>query len=199
MFLFRHGETANAKDVCLNGHYDVGLSEKGLQQASRIAKALEKHPIRAAYSSDLKRASHGARMIAEPHGLEPVILPELRELSFGKWEGMSLAELNEKFPGEMDRRIRQTEAFRADGGESFQELSERVVPKFQEIVARHPGETIAMVCHGGVNRAILAHVLQFPLANLFRLSQSYAAVNIIQFYKEQVMVELLNGSWEQIP
>jgi len=198
VYLFRHGETANAHEICLNGHYDVALSDKGMEQARQLAQALQNQPVRAVYSSDLQRTLNGACLIAEPHGLQPVTFPELRELSFGEWEGMSLAELNEKFPGEMDQRIRQTERFRADGGESFQELHDRVIPKFEEITSRHPDETIVLMCHGGVNRAILAHLLGFPIANLFRISQFYAAVNIIQFYEEQVMVELLNGTWQHI-
>lgn len=182
----------------MNGHFDVALSDTGLEQSRQLAKALQDQPIRAVYSSDLQRTYQGARLIAEHHGLDPVAFPELRELFFGEWEGKSLAELSEKFPGEMNKRLKQTELFRADGGETFQELHDRVIPKFMEVTASHPNDTIAFMCHGGVNRAILAHLLGFPLANLFRISQNYAAVNIIQFYEDQVMVELLNGTWQHI-
>ena len=198
VYLFRHGETANAQQICMNGHFDVALSDTGQEQARQLAQALQDHPIRAVYSSDLQRSYQGARLIAEHHQLEPVAFPELRELSFGEWEGKSLAELSELFPGEMDKRTKQTELFRADGGESFQELHDRVIPKFMELTARHSKDTIALVCHGGVNRAILAHLLGFPIANLFRISQHFAAVNIIQYYEDQVMVELLNGTWQHI-
>jgi alpha-ribazole phosphatase len=198
VYLFRHGETANAHQICMNGHFDVALSETGMEQAGQLASAMKDQPLRAVYSSDLQRTYQGARLIAEHHKLDPMAFPELRELSFGKWEGKSLAELNEKYPGEMDKRLRQTELFRADGGETFQELNDRVIPKFLEITDSHPNDTIAFVCHGGVNRAILAHLLGFPIANLFRISQHFAAVNIIQFYEDQVMVELLNGTWQHI-
>jgi len=198
VYLFRHGETANAHQICMNGHFDVALSDTGLEQSRQLAEALKDQSLAAVYSSDLQRTHDGARLIAEHHGLKPVAHPELRELSFGEWEGKSLAELSKQFPGEMDKRIKQTELFRADGGETFQELHDRVIPKFMEITTSHPNETIAFVCHGGVNRAILAHLLGFPIANLFRISQSFAAVNIIQFYKDQVLVELLNGTWQQI-
>lgn len=198
VYLFRHGETANADQICMNGHFDVALSENGVEQARQLAEAMKGQPLRAVYSSDLQRTVQGARLIAEHHAFEPVAFPELRELSFGEWEGKSLAELSEKFPGEMNKRLKQTELFRADGGETFQELHERVIPKFLEITASHSNDSIAFVCHGGVNRAILAHLLGFPIANLFRISQHFAAVNIIQFYEDQVMVELLNGTWQHI-
>jgi len=196
--LFRHGETANAHQICMNGHFDVALSDTGQEQARQLAQALQDQPICAVYSSDLQRSYQGARLIADHHKLKPVAFPELRELSFGEWEGKSLTELSKQFPGEMDKRLKQTELFRADGGETFQELHDRVIPKFLEITRSHPNDTIALVCHGGVNRAILAHLLGFPIANLFRISQHFAAVNIIQFYEDQVMVELLNGTWQHI-
>ena len=198
VYLFRHGETANAHQICMNGHFDVALSENGIEQASQLAQAMKGQSLSAVYSSDLQRTSEGARLIAEHHSLKPIAFPELRELSFGEWEGKSVAELSEQFPGEMDKRLKQTELFRADGGETFQELHDRVIPKFMEITASHTNDTIAFVCHGGVNRAILAHLLGFPIANLFRISQHFAAVNIIQFYEGQVMVELLNGTWQHI-
>ncbi len=198
VYLFRHGETANAHQIRMNGHFDVALSDTGLEQSRQLAQALQDQPIRAVYSSDLQRTYEGARLIAEHHALEPVACPELRELFFGEWEGKSLTELSEKFPGEMNKRLKQTELFRADGGETFQELHDRVIPKFMEITASHPSDTIAFVCHGGVNRTILAHLLGFPISNLFRISQHFAAVNIIQFYEDQVMIELLNGTWQHI-
>jgi len=198
VYRLRHGETANAPQVCLNGHYDVALSEEGWNQSRQLAQALKNLPIRAGYCSDLQRAREGARLIAEPHGLEPQAHPELRELSFGDWEGLSLKELHAKYPGEMEQRLKYTENFRAEGGESFQELRDRVVPKFEEITARHPEDHIVLMCHGGVNRTLLSHILGLPIARLFRISQEYGAVNIIQFYPDQPVVELMNGTHSKI-
>ncbi len=198
VYLLRHGETANAAQVCLNGHFDVALSDAGWNQSRQLAQALKNLPIHSVYCSDLQRAREGARLIAEPHNLEPLDYPELRELSFGNWEGLSLKELQEKHPGDMERRLKYTESFRADGGESFQELQDRVIPKFEEIIARHAQDHIVLMCHGGVNRTILSHILGFPVSRLFRISQEYAAVNIIQFYPDHPVVELTNGTHNHI-
>lgn len=198
VYLLRHGETANAAQVCLNGHYDVALSDQGWNQSRQLAQALKNLPIHSVYCSDLQRAHEGARLIAEPHHLKPLACPELRELSFGNWEGLSLKELREKHPGEMEQRLKDTESFRADGGESFQELRDRVIPKFEEIVARHPEDHIVLMCHGGVNRTILSYILGLPIARLFRISQEYGAVNIIQFYPDHPVVELTNGTHNHI-
>lgn len=198
IYLIRHGETANADQICMNGHFDVALSQNGMAQMETVANALSQLPLKAVYSSDLTRTLTGARLIAARHNLEPVAHADMRELSFGKWEGMSLQELTEKHPGEMEKRIKHTELFRADGGETFGELADRVVPRYHAIVEQHPHDVIAIMSHGGVNRAILSHLLGIPIAHLFRFAQEYAAINVIQYYRDQVVVELMNGSAHQV-
>nr|WP_272908756.1 histidine phosphatase family protein [Nitrospina gracilis] len=198
VYLIRHGEVANAHLICMNGHYDVALSEKGEEQMREVAEALSPLPLQAVYSSDLTRTLTGARLIAEKHNLDPIAFPEIRELSFGKWEGLSVKELTEKFPGEMEKRIKHTELFRADGGETFDELAARVVPRYNAIIEQHPNDVIAIMSHGGVNRTILSHLLGIPTAHLFRFAQEYAAINVIQYYTDQVVVELMNGSTREI-
>ncbi len=194
----RHGEVANAQKICLNGHFDVDLSDHGRGQSKRFADQLSTFPISAVYSSDLKRTREGADLVAHPHGLTPSYCPELRELSFGKWEGMTVKELNELHPGMLDHRFKNPDTFQADGGESFQDLSERVLPRFHEIAQKHLGETIAIVAHGGVNRVVLCDLLGFPLKNLFRISQEYAAVNRILYRPGSPLVDIVNGTANQL-
>ena len=194
VYLFRHGETANSKEVSFNGHFDVGLSAKGEDQFAEWAKVLKDEPFTAIYSSDLQRTRIGAQSLAEPHKLEPVPYPELRELSFGEWEGLSVTEVDKKFPKQLAKRMKNTEKFQVEGGETFEQLRQRVIPRFEEIIARHPNEQIALVCHGGVNRVILSHLLEVPIKRIFRMKQDYAALNIIQYYGDEPVVELLGGS-----
>lgn len=199
VYLIRHGKTANTERNCFNGHFDVELSACGLEQMREISQVLRDKPIRAVYSSDLRRTVAGARLIAEPHGIQPVAYPELRELSVGKWEGLSVDEVNKLYPGEIEKRFRDIETSRVQGGETIGELQNRALPKFLEIVKNHPRESIAMVCHGGVNRTILYHLLEIPLKHFFRTRQDFACINMIQFYDGNfVTVELLNGSARQI-
>jgi alpha-ribazole phosphatase len=194
VYLFRHGETANSKEVCFNGHFDVGLSANGENQFREWAQVLRKEPFKAIYSSDLDRTRTSAQLLAEPHQLEPIACPELRELCFGDWEGLSVAEVEKRYPDQLEERMKNIEAFQVDGGETFGQLQKRVVPKFEEIVTRHPNEQIAMVCHGGVNRVILSHLLEIPIKRIFRVKQDYAALNIIQFYGDEPVIDLLGGA-----
>ena len=94
ILLFRHGETANSKEVCFNGHYDVGLSERGRKQFQHWADILKQKKIKAIYSSDLQRTRKSAQIIGKEHGLEPAAYPELRELSLGIWVGMSISAVD---------------------------------------------------------------------------------------------------------
>ncbi|MGV7220534.1 MAG: histidine phosphatase family protein [Nitrospinales bacterium] len=193
IYLIRHGETANAKDHALNGHFDIELSLKGKDQISSVAKALKDSPIRAIYSSDLIRTLDSAKIISQNFELQPICYPELRELSFGKWEGLSLKELNSKYPGEVQKRFANPETFQAEGGETLNQLVERVLPKYEEIIDKHSGEEIVIMSHGGVNRVILGHLLGIPLNNVFRITQENAGINIIQYYNGQPVIELVNG------
>ena len=199
IYLFRHGETANAGQVCFNGHHDVDLSAKGRAQFERLAETLQPLPVQAVYSSDLKRTRIGAELIAKPHDLTSLACPELRELCFGDWESMSVEEVNEKYPGQLTERLKNIATFSVKGGETFQQLSDRVIPKFEEIVARHPEGAIVIVAHGGVNRVILGHVLEIPIKNIFRIQQEYGTVNILQFYDGQPVAELIGGSPDAVP
>ena len=199
IYLIRHGETANAGEVCFNGHFDVDLSDKGREQSHLLAKALRNLPIDAVYSSNLKRTQIGAKFIADGHNLKHVPYKELRELAFGDWEGLSVSEVNRKYPEKLKERLKNIELFRVEGGESFFQLNDRVLPKFRDILADHPSGNIVIFCHGGVIRTILAHVLEIPIKNLFRINQPYASVNIIQYYEGgNPVVDLMAGIHDNI-
>ena len=198
VYLLRHGETANAHQVCLNGHFDVDVSPWGTTQFEKLSAALGATPLKAVYSSDLRRTKDGADRIAQPHSLEPMAVQEFRELSFGIWEGLSVEEIDKKFPGQLAARSQNIEKFSVEGGETFRQLQDRVLPKFHEIIARHPTDSIAIVAHGGVNRVILGHILGIPIKKIFRIHQDYAALNIIQYYGDEPVVEVMGGSHKTI-
>ena len=159
IYLIRHGETANAGEVCFNGHFDVDLSDKGRKQSLLLAKALRNLPINAVYSSDLKRTQIGAKFISDGlQSLKHVPYKELRELAFGDWEGLSISEVNLRYPDKLKERLQNIELFQVEGGESFFQLKDRVIPKFKSILANHPSDNIVILCHGGVIRIILSYM-----------------------------------------
>ena len=147
----RHGETAWNVDSRIQGQLDIELNETGRWQAKRVGHALSSEKITAVYSSDLGRAHQTAQSISDVTGI-PVIPNEgLRERSFGKFEGKTFDEIRETWPEESANwRKRIPEWEPPEGGESLLQLRQRVTQTMHELAARHPGEQIVVVAHGGV-------------------------------------------------
>ena len=151
----RHGETSWNADARIQGQLDIGLNETGRWQAQRVGQALAEEAITAVYSSDLERAHATAQSISEVKGI-PVIPHEgLRERSFGMFEGKTFDEIHQEWPEHAHNwRKRIPEWQPPEGGESLIQLRERVTRTVQELAARHPGEQIVLVAHGGVLDAL---------------------------------------------
>jgi len=149
--------------------------------------------LQAVYTSDLNRAVRSAEIIAGPYGIKPVETPDLRERSFGIWEGMTFSEIKEKYPEEFESWANNPLKYSPIEGESTLGVKDRIIPSLTKILDNHKGENIAVVAHGGVNRIILCHFLGIPLENIFRIEQDYAAVNIIELWDKYPVVKLING------
>lgn len=192
VLLIRHGSVGG--DGVLHGHVDVPLTEQGRAQAERLARRLAAEPLAAVYASDLQRARETAEILAGPQGLSVVEEPALRELHMGRWDGRPIRELLEREGVLLRRWWKELESFRIPEGESLADLAARAVPAFERIVARHRGETVAVVAHGGTNRVILFRYLGIPLARFHALAQDPACLNRLVLYPDgNTVVELVNG------
>jgi broad specificity phosphatase PhoE len=117
-------------------------------------------------------------------------------MGFGNWEGLTFSELMERFPEELKSRINDPVHFSPPGGESINDLRKRVIPKFNELIKRHRGESFCIVGHGGVNRIILLEALGADLYNFYRIEQDFACVNIVDFHPDgRIVVKLVNGTY----
>jgi 2,3-bisphosphoglycerate-dependent phosphoglycerate mutase len=147
----RHGETAWNVDARIQGQLDIGLNDTGRWQAKRVSEALATEEISAVYSSDLGRAQETAQSIAEAAGIAVVPEEGLRERSFGMFEGKTFDEIRQTWPDHAHNwRKRIPEWEPPEGGESLLQLRERVTRTIQSLAARHTGEQIVVVAHGGV-------------------------------------------------
>jgi len=149
----RHGETAWNVDTRIQGQMDIGLNARGQWQAQQLGAALAERGIGSIYSSDLARAHHTALAIAAHAGIaaETVALHTgLRERAFGVFEGRTHAEIETHWPDEALRWRQRVPDWAPQGGESPLQLRQRVAQTVAQIAARHPGEHIALVAHGGV-------------------------------------------------
>jgi probable phosphoglycerate mutase len=150
LLVIRHGETAWNAEHRIQGHLDIPLSPAGIRQAANLAERLAGEVIDAVYSSELTRAWLTAAPFAARLGLEIVADTRLRERSFGVFEGLTLDEIAARHPEGLRRWRERNPAWAIDGGESGQQLVDRVLDALRDIVARHRGQTVAVVTHGGV-------------------------------------------------
>jgi broad specificity phosphatase PhoE len=145
LLLARHGETDWNAAQRWQGHADVPLNARGIQQARELAETLRDIPLDAIYASDLSRAHDTARIVGETKGLPVTTMTALREVDVGSWSGLTNPEIAAKFPG-MARH----------DGESEEALLERVRAAVLEIGTRHDG-SVLVVTHGNAMRAIVEH------------------------------------------
>jgi len=192
VYLIRHGEVEHAAEGRFFGHTDVALSATGLRQVEALARQLALEPIEAVYASDLTRARQSAAPLAGSRGLDPVVVPALREMAMGRWEGLTFPEIREREPDALARWLANLTTFPFPGGENLEDLRARVMPAFREILDRHAGGRIAVVAHGGPNRVILAEALGLPLGHLLRLAQDYACWSVVEYQADAAILHTLN-------
>jgi len=146
----RHGETAWNVDNRIQGQLDIPLNETGRWQAHRLALAVAEEGIDAVYSSDLLRAWQTAQSVARGTGRAIVADTGLRERGFGVFEGLTFAEIARRWPEQSERWRRRDPDFGAEGGEVLRDFYSRSVATATRLAGAHPGQTIALVAHGGV-------------------------------------------------
>jgi alpha-ribazole phosphatase len=194
MYLIRHGEVEGAGTRRYNGHADVPLTAHGVAQYHQLKERFAATAITACYTSDLTRCVQGAELLGAHLGVAPVKYKELRELNIGIWERMTWTELMERYPVEWQARLADIVNYRVPQGENLLDVNNRVMPVINDIVARHQGEEVLVVAHGGVNRVILLNAIGAPLSALFNIEQNYCCFNIIDYYADgKAVVKLLNG------
>ena len=194
LFLIRHGQVEGFEAKRYNGQKNVALTPHGRKQLDLVVERLQGVPLDAIWSSDLDRCRYGAELLARPRGLQVVYREGLREVHAGTWEGLTWEELQDRYPAEWQARLDNIVNYRISGGESFADTARRVRPELAHLLATHPGENVALVAHGGVNRIILLDAIGAPLERVFALEQDYACLNVIDFFADgYTTVRLLNA------
>lgn len=180
VYLVRHGAVVGAETRRFIGHLDVPLSARGEAQLAALARRLASVTLKAVYSSDLLRTRRSADILAAPHGLRTVTLAGLREFAMGRWEGLTAEEIRALAPEAFAAWMADVGRFQFPGGENLDQVAARAWAAFEDIVAAHEGERVAIVAHGGSNRAILCRALGLPLGRLLALGQDYAGLSMLE-------------------
>ena len=180
VYLFRHGEVVLAETRRFIGHLDVPLSVRGEAQCLSQSVRLRDVPVSAIYASDLVRARRSGELLGASRGLSPTIVPDLKEMAMGRWEGLTAEEIKAREPEAFAAWMAGVGEFPFPEGESVPDLAARAWPAFEAVVGAHGGATIAIVAHGGTNRALLCRALGLPLDRLLSFGQGYGAYNVLE-------------------
>ena len=188
--LLRHGEPVGGSRY--RGQVDDALSEKGWQQMwQAVAGHSDWQQI---ITSPLRRCQAFADQLAEQHGLPVHSEPRFSEVGFGVWEGKTRVELEQQFPGQLARFYQDPVNQRPTGAEPLDEFLSRVQNGFDELLSRFAGQTVLIVAHAGVIRAILVHVLKIPPAAMYRIHVANAGMTRLSTDGERSFKLLAHGA-----
>ena len=163
IIVVRHGETEWNTIGRWQGYKDSPLTKNGNLQASVVAQNLSSIEFTALYCSDLGRALETATYISKATGKEILKDQRLRERGLGIFEGLTTDDMIKTYPEAYEEFQKGDKDFRLEGGESAQEKFDRNIACFNDIAEKHPGETVVVVCHGGVVDSLFRYVIKLPI------------------------------------
>jgi broad specificity phosphatase PhoE len=182
VYVVRHGATELSAEDRFAGETDVALSELGREQLRKLAKRLAGEPIAAFYASPLGRTMETGRILAEPHAKAVTPREGLREISHGRWEGKTRADVEKEYPEEYARWEQDPYSFAPTGGETGLAVTARAMPALLEIVAANIGRQVLVASHKATIRLMIGSLLGFDLRRYRdHLDQSPASLNILDF------------------
>jgi len=192
LLLIRHGEVEARYQRIFGGRIDMNLSPRGKRQAKILADYLRAKTIDAVYASPMKRVQQTLAPMLKFSGHPQTIFPGLRELDFGDWTGLDWIAVRDRFNFPVHEWLHQVQHPGAPNGENGKAFRARVEPCLREIIAKHPGQNVAVFCHGGVIRMVLAILLELPLPKTNAFEVEYASITQVALHPHMAEVELLN-------
>lgn len=192
LFLVRHAEVEARYQKVFGGRVDMDISPLGHQQAVALTEFLRQKKLDAIYASPMKRVQKTLAPLLQNGAPTPVIVPALREVDFGDWTGQGWDAIKEKFGFSAFDWLRHLEEGTMANAESLADYRGRIEPCVREILQKHPDQTVAVYCHGGVIRMILSILLELPLSKMSVFDFDYASVSEIEWQPNRVEVQLLN-------
>lgn len=194
LYIVRHGETVWNKEGKTQGMLDSALTDLGILQAEKLGNRLKNEKVDCIYASDLSRAYDTAKIISTKLNLEIKISKELREMNFGRWQGLTSKEREENYPTEHIIWSSQPHRLSLEGAETLLQVQERTL-KFVSLLRKdHSNENVLLVSHGSAIKALLLGLLGIDLAHYKKIAQYNTAINIIEFRKNSPVVTLLNDT-----
>ena len=195
ILLVRHGETEWNSAFRFQGRTDVPLSERGLAQAGLLAQRLARVPLDKVYTSPLMRAHQTASAIVRLNdGVEEATaVDDLSEMSFGRWEGLRLGEIRERYPDLFSAWSKDPSSTTPPGGESFPDLIVRVDRVLRKILSEE-GDNLLLVCHGGTIRAFLSTLMGIPPVSAWRFRTDNCSITAVDLAPDRITLRYVNDT-----
>jgi broad specificity phosphatase PhoE len=192
LLLVRHAEVEPRYHRVFSGRLDVELSQEGHRQAQALSGYLDTRNLHVVYASPMRRVRQTLKPFLTKEAPKHVELPNLREVDFGDWTGLTWEEILPRFRVSAFRWLDQLESAAIPNGECASTLKRRIEPCLAQALEQHKGENVAIVCHGGVIRVLLSILLDLPLPKTSVFEVDYASVTQMGFLEGKAVLQLLN-------
>lgn len=194
LWLIRHPEVENAGTQPFNGHHDIGLSAQGEEQAERMVGFLTQQNLTRVISTGLKRTDYLGEMVAREANIPQEVEPLLKEMYFGRWEGLSAKDVGKAEPelyadcvaGDMDYRFPE--------GEQVQEFHDRVKRGLDKIILKTDDPVTAIITHSGVVRMALIDLLKLDFQANWRFRIDYGSLTVFEFHSDFARIRKINDT-----
>jgi probable phosphoglycerate mutase len=197
VILTRHGHVEGISPERFRGRTDVPLTELGTAQADALAARISAEwTPRAVYTSPMTRCVVTGAKIAKRCGIAAQVLDDLNDLDYGQWQWRTPEEVAAAWPDLLNKWYATPQLMRFPGGDSLQDLVARAADALRFVLERHQAssDTVVLVGHDSVNRALLLQLLDQPLSAYWRVAQLPCAINEIDIVGEQIRVLCINDT-----
>lgn len=187
LYIIRHGQTEWNIQKRLQGWNNSNLTQKGILDAENLAERLKDVDFTHIYSSTQKRAIHTAEILRKDRDIDIIKLDGLKEIGFGKWEGMEMKELLDKYKDEFDIYLNKPHLYKPTlDGESYDDIFKRVRASLEEIL-KNGGENALIVSHGVTIKILTSIIKRVPLEKLYTIDiNKGTALNICEVKEDKI-------------
>ena len=193
LFCVRHGQTDWNVKGKFQGRTDIPLNSKGLRQAHSVAEMLSGLSLDSVWSSELSRSRQTAEKIASFHDLEVNISEGITEISHGKWEGLVAYQIEQKWPGMLEKWHLDPHMVTMPDGENLLDVQKRAVNTISEIISSEH-ENIAIVSHDAVLKVLLCHWLGCPVRSFWRFQLSNCSITLVEYNNIGIRIPLMGST-----
>ncbi|RTZ94423.1 MAG: histidine phosphatase family protein [Deltaproteobacteria bacterium] len=195
LYIIRHGQTAWNKEEVFRGTKDIPLNEVGQEEAAALGAYLKDVAFDTLYTSPLSRAVETAQAVGDVAGLAPITEPDLIDLNFGTWQGVSHEKVKKEFPDLYKTWVTTPAQAHFPEGESLNDVLNRVTSLITRLLKKHPEGTVAVFSHRVVCKVLICHLLGLGLDHFWQIEQSTACLNRFRYSakRDQWICEVINS------